>query len=48
MTHESHDHRLQVNLSRWPDGQTLLQQAIAPQSLQDIGRMDGKLELERS
>eukprot|EP00435_Cladocopium_sp_Y103_P066149 s109_g28.t1 len=29
--------RLQVNLSRWPDGQTLLQQAIAPQSLQDIG-----------
>ncbi|CAL1171848.1 unnamed protein product [Cladocopium goreaui] len=29
--------RLQVNLSRWPDGQALLQQAIAPQSLQDIG-----------
>eukprot|EP00434_Breviolum_minutum_P013995 symbB.v1.2.012343.t1/scaffold826.1/size159518/10 len=29
--------RTQVNLSRWPNGETLLRQAISPSSLQEIG-----------
>ena len=29
--------RTQVNLSRWPSGQVVLEKAMAPESLQDVG-----------
>lgn len=35
--HVTKNTRTQVNLSRWPNGETLLRQAISPSSLQEIG-----------
>ncbi|CAJ1363602.1 unnamed protein product, partial [Effrenium voratum] len=38
------DLRIQVNLSRWPNGEMVLRQAIAPASLSDVGDVLGMLQ----